>query len=92
MNGQLSRVKRDRNGDGKPDIWEIYTKGRLERMGVDETGDGHVDRWDRDEIWQKEQEAEEAAKSGGAADAGAPTAASDAGKTDGGKATRRESR
>lgn len=93
LNGQLSRVKRDRNGDGKPDIWEIYTKGRLERMGIDDTGDGHVDRWDRDEIWQKEQDAEEAAKGGGA-DAGAlaPTTPGDAGKTDGGKAKRAESR
>jgi hypothetical protein len=57
-------------------------------MGLDETGDGHVDRWDRDEIWQKEQDAEEAAKSGGA-DAGAPSAATDGGKADGGKAIKR---
>jgi len=92
VNGQLSRVKRDRNGDGKPDAWEIYTKGRLERMGVDDTNDGHVDRWDRDEIMQKQQEAEEA-KIQAAMDAGASTAATDAGATDGGKgAKRKESR
>jgi hypothetical protein len=94
VNGALSRIKRDRNADGKPDVWEIYTKGRLERMGVDETGDGHVDRWDRDDILRQQQEAEEAAKLA-QMDAGAalPTAAIDAGKTDGGKkATRQESR
>jgi hypothetical protein len=95
LNGALSRIKRDRTGDGKPDVWEIYTKGRLERMGVDETGDGHVDRWDRDEILRQQQEAEEAAKLAAAqGDAGAPSTAVDAGKTDGGakKATRHESR
>ena len=31
MNGQLQRIRRDRNFDGKPDIWEIYARGRLER-------------------------------------------------------------
>ena len=95
MNGQLSRIKRDRNFDGKPDVWEIYTKGRLERMGVDETFDGHVDRWDRDEILRQQQDAEEAAKLAAAqGDAGAPGTAGDAGKTDGGakKASRAESR
>ena len=95
MNGALSRIKRDRNGDGKPDVWEIYTKGRLERMGIDETGDGHVDRWDRDEILRQQQDAEEAAKlSQMQGDAGAPNTAADAGKTDGGakKPSRQENR
>ncbi len=91
LNGALSRIKRDRNGDGKPDVWEIYTKGTLERMGVDETGDGHVDRWDRDEILQRQEDADEAKKEAAAsADAGAPdtTTKPDAGP----KGKRRESR
>ncbi|HEY8076202.1 MAG TPA: hypothetical protein VIF62_18885, partial [Labilithrix sp.] len=58
VDGQMQRIRRDRNFDGKPDVWEIYTKGKLERVGTDETFDGHVDRWDRDE--QMKFEADEA--------------------------------
>jgi hypothetical protein len=70
-------VKRDRNGDGKPDVWEIYAKGKLERMGLDESYDGHVDRWDRDLIAQAqadeaERQAREAMAKNG--DGGAPPA------------------
>lgn len=54
--GQLTRVRRDRNGDGRPDMWESYNAGKLERVGMDESGDGKVDRWDRDEILRLEQE------------------------------------
>ena len=39
---------RDKDFNGKPDVWEIYRDGRLERMGVDVDGDEHVDRWDHD--------------------------------------------
>lgn len=54
--GQLIRVRRDRNGDGRPDLWESYNGGKLERVGLDESGDGKVDRWDRDEVLRLEQE------------------------------------
>lgn len=91
VNGKLSRIKRDTNGDGKPDVWEIFTNGRLERMGVDLNGDGHVDRWDRDEILQRQEEADEAKKEAEANDdAGAPAASPDAGTKP--KAKRKESR
>jgi len=73
--GQLIRVRRDRTGDGKPDLWESYNAGKLERVGLDESGDGKVDRWDRDEVLRLEQEhadARELARS----DAGASQASS----------------
>jgi hypothetical protein len=66
--GQLTRVRRDRNGDGKPDLWESYNAGKLERVGLDESGDGKVDRWDRDDVLRLEQEHAEARLAG---DAGA---------------------
>lgn len=60
VNGQLSRVQRDTNGDGKPDRWELYSDGRLERIGVDLDYDGYVDRWDRDEVKRAAEEAAQA--------------------------------
>ncbi len=81
VEGELSRIRRDTNGDGKPDVWEIYDHGKLERVGVDSDPDGHVDRWDRDvvalhadeEANLKAQNAANAAKDGGASDAGPPS-------------------
>lgn len=64
--GQLIRIRRDRNGDGRPDLWESYNAGKLERVGLDESGDGKVDRWDRDEVLRLEQEHAEARSVGDA--------------------------
>jgi len=46
--GQLSSVRRDRNGDGKPDLWEQYKDGVLIAILYDDDFDGKVDR--REEI------------------------------------------
>jgi hypothetical protein len=46
--GQLVSVRRDRNGDGKPDLWEQYKDGVLIAILYDDDFDGTVDR--RDEI------------------------------------------
>jgi hypothetical protein len=46
--GQLVSVRRDRNGDGKPDMWEQYKDGVLIAILYDDDFDGTVDR--RDEI------------------------------------------
>jgi hypothetical protein len=42
------RVRRDRNGDGQPDLWEQYKDGVLLAILYDDDFDGKVDR--RDEI------------------------------------------
>lgn len=46
--GQLSSVRRDRNGDGQPDLWEQYKDGVLLAILYDDDFDGKVDR--REEI------------------------------------------
>ncbi len=46
--GQLTSVQRDRNGDGKPDLWEQYKDGVLIAILYDDDFDGKVDR--REEI------------------------------------------
>jgi hypothetical protein len=46
--GQLTSVRRDRNGDGQPDLWEQYKDGILIAILYDDDFDGKVDR--RDEI------------------------------------------
>src|ERR1044071_7346180 len=46
--GQLSSVRRDRNGDGQPDLWEQYKDGVLMAILYDDDFDGKVDR--REEI------------------------------------------
>ena len=73
--GQLIRIRRDRNGDGRPDLWESYNAGKLERVGLDESGDGKVDRWDRDDVLRLEQEhadARNVADGGGGGGAASP--------------------
>lgn len=40
----LETVRRDRNGDGKPDYWEQYLAGALDKILYDEDFDGKVDR------------------------------------------------
>ncbi len=83
-------MQRDTNNDKKPDVWEIYDKGRLQRMGVDLDHDGHVDRWDRDEETarkeaekeREEEKAEEAAEQAEAGAAGGDAGITDAGVTD----------
>lgn len=42
--GTLTTVKQDRNGDGEPDRWEQYDKGRLVAILYDEDFDKKVDR------------------------------------------------
>ncbi|HMG54207.1 MAG TPA: hypothetical protein VK601_12010 [Kofleriaceae bacterium] len=46
--GQLTSVRRDRNGDGQPDLWEQYKDNVLIAILYDDDFDGKVDR--RDEI------------------------------------------
>jgi len=46
--GQLTSVRRDRNGDGQPDQWEQYKDGILIAILYDDDFDGKVDR--REEI------------------------------------------
>jgi hypothetical protein len=46
--GQLSSVRRDRNGDGEPDVWEQYKGGVLIAILYDDDYDNKVDR--REEI------------------------------------------
>ena len=46
--GQLTSVRRDRNADGQPDLWEQYKDGVLLAILYDDDFDGKVDR--RDEI------------------------------------------
>jgi hypothetical protein len=46
--GQLTNVRRDRNGDGQPDQWEQYKDNVLLAILYDDDYDGKVDR--RDEI------------------------------------------
>lgn len=45
--GQLMKIQRDRNADGKPDQWELYQDGNVTAILYDNDGDGRVD--DRDE-------------------------------------------
>ena len=40
--GKIYLIERDTDHDKKPDVWEMYRKGRLERMGVDLDGDERV--------------------------------------------------
>src|SRR3954468_1820309 len=46
--GSLTSVRRDRNADGQPDLWEQYKDGVLLAILYDDDFDGKVDR--RDEI------------------------------------------
>ena len=46
--GSLTAVRRDRNGDGQPDLWEQYKDGVLLAILYDDDFDGKVDR--REEI------------------------------------------
>ena len=46
--GQLTSERRDRNGDGQPDVWEQYKDGILIAILYDDDFDGKVDR--REEI------------------------------------------
>jgi hypothetical protein len=41
---KLESVRRDRNGDGKPDYWEQYLAGNLDKILYDDNYDGTVDR------------------------------------------------
>src|SRR5262249_9387107 len=41
---KLESVRRDRNGDGKPDYWEQYLAGNLDKILYDDNFDGTVDR------------------------------------------------
>ena len=64
-NGRPLRGERDMAGrstasDWRPDVWEYYEGGRVVRSGMDLDGDGRVDRWDRDMVWYRQQEREEA--------------------------------
>ncbi len=39
--GELRRIERDRNGDGKPDFWEYFRDGKTLKTEVDENFDGN---------------------------------------------------
>lgn len=42
--GKLESLRRDRNSDSKPDLWEQYRAGALEKILYDDDFDGKVDR------------------------------------------------
>jgi hypothetical protein len=46
--GKVSSVRRDRNGDGDPDVWEQYVDGSLVAILYDDDYDNKVDR--REEV------------------------------------------
>jgi hypothetical protein len=41
---KVDRVLRDRNGDGRPDYWELFRDGTLETILYDDDFDGKVDK------------------------------------------------
>lgn len=41
---KLEALRRDRNGDGRPDYWEQYLGGSLDKVLYDDNYDGQVDR------------------------------------------------
>jgi hypothetical protein len=41
---KVDRVLRDRNGDGRPDYWELFRDGQLETILYDDDFDGKVDK------------------------------------------------
>jgi hypothetical protein len=43
---KLESLRRDRNGDTRPDYWEQYRAGKLEKILYDDDFDGKVDRQD----------------------------------------------
>jgi hypothetical protein len=47
-NGQLTSVRKDRDGNGEPDEWEQYKDGQLVAILYDDDGDSKVDR--REEV------------------------------------------
>jgi hypothetical protein len=81
--GQLTSIQRDRNGDGKPDVWEQYKDGVLLAILYDDDFDGKVDR--REEIpgahpkvempTQLESESQSMSEGGGSAGAAGSAAA-----------------
>lgn len=44
--GQMYKIERDSNRDGKVDTWEIYQGMLLTQRGVDIDNDGRVDQWE----------------------------------------------
>jgi hypothetical protein len=46
--GRLAAVRKDRSGNGEPDVWEQYRDGTLIAILYDDDGDGKVDR--REEV------------------------------------------
>ncbi len=44
VNGELNSVRRDRNGDTRPDQWEQYNAGVVASVTYDDDFDGKVDR------------------------------------------------
>ncbi|MFH0901991.1 MAG: hypothetical protein V2A73_15280, partial [Pseudomonadota bacterium] len=43
-NERIDSIRRDRNGDGRPDYWEQYREGVLEAILFDDDYDGRIDR------------------------------------------------
>jgi len=44
VNGDITRVERDRDDDGRVDTWEFYREGELQRLELDLLGKGYADR------------------------------------------------
>jgi len=42
---EVSKVKKDTDGDGKFDLWEYYKDGQLQRIGRDNNADEKIDKW-----------------------------------------------
>ena len=43
--GEITKVSKDKNGDGRMDHWEYYKDGKLQRIGRDLNGDEEIDKW-----------------------------------------------
>jgi hypothetical protein len=56
LEGRLTSVRKDRNGDGQPDQWEQYRDGQLIAILYDDDGDSKVDR--REEVPGSRQKVE----------------------------------
>ena len=52
--GQLEWVRRDRNGDQQPDVWEQYVEGELVAILYDDDYDQKVDRREKVKLPKKE--------------------------------------
>lgn len=71
--GVLKSVRGDRNGDGKPDVWEQYVGGKLVAILYDNDYDNKVDRRDEIEVEEEKKADEPGPDSSDSSDSDDPT-------------------